>query len=407
LSKVSSVSRGRRAAGDGRDTGHMFAALRARWVSPVVVDVVITLAVFCATIYPSFKFASLANAWWCGPSVALASVPLLWRRRAPIPVALLTGIGTTILAIKHAIPDMPYGQLVATYTFAELSAPIWRLAAVLTTIVGIVVSLIVPGEGVQTFGYTGLAFVTAYALGAGVRARRTEIALLEERTKRLSDAQLAAAAQERARIARDMHDVVAHSVSLMVVQAEGGASVVRANPDRALAAFEAVAETGREALVQLRHTLGVLRESPSFAVPVAAPVHGLEAIEALLGRARRTGLDVSLTQDGCPGEPPREVEITAYRLIQEALTNVVKHAGARRVTVSLDWTAPEALTVTVEDDGRGPGQINGSRFDGSGWEGGHGLAGMRERVDACGGELSTGPGTGERGFRISARLPST
>src|SRR5689334_20082674 len=234
--------------------------------------------------------------------VAHASVPLMWRHKAPIVDALLTGIGTTVLAVSNALPDLRYGQLVATYTFAELSAPLWRLAAVLTTIAGIVISLGFSGEGPQTFGYTGLAFVTAYALGAGVRARRTEIALLEERTKRLSEAQLAAAAQERARIARDMHDVVAHSVSLMVVQAEGGASVVQANPDRALAAFEAVAETGREALVQLRHTLGVLRESPSFAAPVAAPVsvpiQGLEAIEALLGRARRTGLDVSLTQDG-------------------------------------------------------------------------------------------------------------
>jgi signal transduction histidine kinase len=370
----------------------MFAALNARRASPVVVDVVITVAVFLATIYPSFKLASLAETWWCGPMVALASAPLLWRRKAPIAVALLTGIGTTILSITQALPDMPYGQLVATYTFAELSAPIWRLLAVLVTIAGIGISLIVPNESPQTFAYTGLAFVTAYALGAGVRGRRTQIALLEERTKRLSEEQLAAAAQERSRIARDMHDVVAHSVSMMVVQAEGGASVVHADPDRAEAAFEAVAETGREALVQLRHTLGVLRESADDGKSTA-PVPGLDGIDTLLQRARRTGLDVGLTQHGTPAEPPREIAVTVYRLIQEALTNVIKHAGAKRVTVDLDWS-PDALAVTVEDNGRGPDKMNG----------GHGLIGMRERVDACGGELSTGPG-GEQGFRVFARLP--
>jgi signal transduction histidine kinase len=375
----------------------MFAALRARRASPVVVDVVITVAVFLATVYPSFMLAALAATWWCGPMVALASVPLLWRRKAPIVVALLTGIATTVLAMTRALPDMPYGQLVATYTFAELSAPLWRLAAVVVTIAGIVISVVVPGADVRIFGYTGLAFVTAYALGAGVRGRRTQIALLEERTRRLSEEQVAAAARERARIARDMHDVVAHSVSVMVVQAEGGASVVHTDPDRAEAAFEAVAETGREALVQLRHTLGVLREPAAGAENDAkntAPVPGLEGIDALVQRTRRTGLDVGLAQHGIPAEPPREVAVTVYRVIQEALTNVVKHAGAKRVTVDLDWSL-DALAVTVEDDGRGPDGVNG----------GHGLVGMRERVDAWGGELATGPAASERGFRVCARLP--
>ncbi len=387
-----------------RDTDQMFATLRARRVPPVVVDVVITVAVFLATVYPSLKLSSagLQTRWWCLPMAALASVPLLWRRQAPVPVALLTGIGTTVLAITDSLPDMPYGQLVATYTFAELSGPIWRLAAVLVTIVGIVISLTVPGEGAGTFGYTALAFVTAYALGTGVRARRAQIALLEERTRRLSEEQLAAAAQERARIARDMHDVLAHSVSMMVVQAEGGASIVHASPDRAQAAFEAVAETGREALVQLRHTLGVLHEPTATDGRGAvregertAPLPGLEGIETLLSRTRRTGLDVRLTQHGVPAEPPREVAVTVYRLVQEALTNVVKHAAAKTVTVSLDWT-PDALAVTVVDDGRGGAKrLNGGR----------GLIGMRERVDACGGELSTGPGPDEQGFRVSAKLP--
>jgi signal transduction histidine kinase len=249
----------------------------------------------------------------------------------------------------------------------------------------------VPAESADAFGYTGLVFVGAWALGTGVRARRNRIGLLEERTHRLAEEQLAAAARERSRIARDMHDVLAHSVSMMVVQAEGGASIVGADPARAQAAFEAISETGREALVQLRHTLGVLREQDAE-VP-AAPL-GIEGIGTLLVRARKTGLDASLVEHGTPGKPPREVGVTVYRLVQEALTNVVKHAGARKVDVALDWS-PSHLRVSVTDDGRG-GAVNG---------GGHGLAGMRERVDSCGGELSAGTGPGDLGFRVTATLP--
>jgi signal transduction histidine kinase len=180
---------------------------------------------------------------------------------------------------------------------------------------------------------------------------------------------------------------------MMVVQAEGGASIVHDNPARAQAAFEAISETGREALIQLRHTLGVLREQD--AETPAAPL-GIEGIGSLLVRARKTGLDANLVERGTPGSPPREVGVTVYRLVQEALTNVVKHAGARKVDVALEW-APAQLRVSVTDDGRG------GRSAGNG--GGHGLAGMRERVDSCGGELSVGPGPGDLGFRVAATLP--
>jgi signal transduction histidine kinase len=286
------------------------------------------------------------------------------------------------------LPHLPYGQLVATYTFAELSGPIWRLISVIGTVIGIVVSLRGPDLALDSFGYTGIAFVTAYALGVGVRARRDRIAMLEERTRRLAEEQAAAAARERARIARDMHDVLAHSVGLMVVQAEGGASIVHTDPRRAEAAFEAVAETGREALVQLRHTLGILREQ-------GGDPTGLDGIERLVRRARGAGLDASLSEWGTRVDPPGEVGVAAYRVVQEALTNIVKHAGAKRVTVSLVWGNDDRLRVTVTDDGRGA-TVNGS---------GHGLVGMRERVNACGGELHTGPGPDDGGFRVHAILP--
>jgi signal transduction histidine kinase len=351
-----------------------------RRLPPPAIDAAIVLVVYVATAYPSVRHAQP----WNIAFATLASVPLLWRRRWPIPVALATGIGTTALSITQMLPDLPYGQLVATYTFAELSGALWRLAAVLGTIAGVAISLSLPGERIEAYGYVGIGFVTAYALGTGVRARRDRIAMLEERTRRLAEEQSAAAARERARIARDMHDVLAHSVGLMVVQAEGGAAIVHTDPHRAEAAFEAVAATGREALVQLRHTLGVLREN-----------HETPGLDSLLRNARATGLDVSLVEHGTPGEADGE---TAYRVVQEALTNVVKHSGARKVEVTLAWSA-DVLRITVVDDGRGASP--------AGKNGGHGLAGMRERVGACGGELHTGPGPGDVGFSVAATLPRT
>jgi signal transduction histidine kinase len=358
----------------------------------LLVDVTITLVVYAATVYPTLRHTPID--WWKVGLAVLASLPLLWRRRAPIVVALATGIGTTVLAIQQALPQLPYGQLVATYTLAELSTPIWRLAAVLGTAVGVVISIVIPEQTIDTFGYTGLGFVTAYALGAGVRARRDRITMLEERARRLAEEQAAAAARERSRIARDMHDVLAHSVGLMVVQAEGGASIVHADPARAEAAFEAVAETGREALVQLRHTLGILREHGNDDERATTDPTGLDGIENLVRRARSAGLDASLVESGTRVEPPDDVGVAAYRVVQEALTNIVKHAGAKRVDVALEWGGG-LLRVDVTDDGRGA-TVNGR---------GHGLVGMRERVNACGGELHAGPRPDGAGFQVRATLP--
>jgi signal transduction histidine kinase len=347
------------------------------------VDLLITVAVTAASVYP-------AVVWGTSTDVILAlvaSVPLLWRRRAPVLVALICGIGTTWLSIRDHLFDLPYGQLVATYTWAELATPRWRLFAAAGTVVGVALSLIVPQESPPSVGYVGMMFVTAYALGTGVRARRDRIAYLEERTRRLTEEQVAAAGAERARIARDMHDVLAHSVGLMVVQAEGGASVVRADAARAEAAFDAIADTGREALVQLRHALGVLRDQQP-------EPPGLDAVASLVERARRTGLDVTLTRDAVP-PVPADVGATAFRVVQEALTNAVKHAGARHVAVVLAAEGP-SLRVRIRDDGRG----------GVAKPGGHGLSGMAERVTAAGGTLWTGPVEQGPGFEVSALLPA-
>ncbi len=235
------------------------AADRLRALPPVAVDALIAVLCYLATVAVPMKAA--AAQWWLFAPAALASLPLVWRRRHPIVVTAIVGAGTIGLALTgglNGIP-LPYGQLVATYTFASLSPPTWRLLAVAGTIAGIVASVLVLDQRLSLIGVTGLPFAGAYALGTGARARRDRIAMLEERTRRLAEAHEAAAARERERIAREMHDVLAHSVSLIVVQAEAGPVVVRNAPDKAEAAFDAIAATGRDALRQLRRTLGVLR----------------------------------------------------------------------------------------------------------------------------------------------------
>ncbi|GIH80945.1 sensor histidine kinase [Planobispora longispora] len=373
--------------------------VRLRGVPPVVVDAVIAGAVAAATLWSGLRWAG------GGPWVAVlalgASVPLLWRRKAPVPTASAVCAATTGLALAHALPPLPYGALVAVYTVAAFSARRERLLGGAAGAVLLAMSLAVPGESPDSFGYVGMAFVAACALGTGARARRAEIAALEERTRRLEEERTAIAAQERMRIARDMHDVLTHSVGVMVVQADAGSLAVRADPDRAEAALEAIARTGREAVGQLRRVLGALRSGDGAGL---APPPGLGEVERLVGQVRETGLEVAVEVLGEAGPVPADVGMAAYRLVQESLTNTLRHAGATAVRVRLSWS-PDALRIEVTDDGRGPAP--------GGNAAGHGLIGMRERVEACGGTLRTGPGRGgpeqgERaggGFTVTATLP--
>jgi signal transduction histidine kinase len=281
--------------------------------------------------------------------------------------------------------------LVATYTVAALAPPVWRVAATAVTGLGLTVTVIwILGQGPATLGTIALLFVTADAMGTGVRARRDRIAMLEERARRLAEEREVAEVRERERIAREIHDIVAHSVSLMVVQAEAGA-VVAGEADRATATFETISATGREAMHQLDRVLGVLRGDG----PTRRPAPGLGALPELVHQARMAGLTATLTEHGPVRRVPADLSAAAYRLVQEALTNTIKHARARSVAVRLDWS-DAVLRVQVTDDGRGP--VPGG--NGSG----RGLTGMRERVEAFGGRLDIGP-VAAGGFRVIATLP--
>ncbi|WP_440103973.1 sensor histidine kinase [Streptosporangium sp. H16] len=369
----------------------MFAAGRAGRA----VDGVLAAGVVLATVVP--LLLPDPPPWWIIGLGLLASAPVVWRRRAPMVVAVVVGAAMSVL-VTWEKPFLPFGPLLAVYTIADLS-PAWkRLAAIPVIVAAVGLSLVLPRENDETFRLVGTAFVAAYALGTSVRASRSRAAELTERVRRREQEHIAAAAEERTRIARDMHDIVTHSVGLMVVQAEAGPVVVRDAPDRAEEVFDAIADTGRGALAELRGVLAALRAPGEGDGPVRGRTGErlgeslfqprLANLPALLDRS---GLDVVSTTAGPPRPVAGSVEAAVYRIVQEALTNVRKHAGTHAVRLTLTWG--ESLTVEIADDGRGPGE-----------GGGYGLAGMRERAAACGGTLTAGAGR-DGGFMVRAEFP--
>jgi signal transduction histidine kinase len=238
----------------------------------------------------------------------------------------------------------------------------------------------------------GLIWTVAFALGRKFEeaddAKRRAAQAEQEREERAR----AAVIEERARIARELHDVVGHSVSVMTVQASAVRRLLRPEQEREREALLIVERTGREALAEMRRMVGVLRRPEEG--PALAPQPSLTHVERLVEQAREAGLSVELRVEGDPRPLPAGVDLTGYRLVQEGLTNALKHARAGRAQVVVNYGDGD-LEVTVSDDGRGAGSGDG---------GGHGLVGMRERVAVFGGELEAGP-RAEGGYRLRAKLP--
>jgi signal transduction histidine kinase len=250
-------------------------------------------------------------------------------------------------------------------------------------------------------GFLLAVVVASWSLGVFRTVRSVYLSALEQRA-RLAESEREERARravldERARIAREMHDVVAHSLSVIVSQAQGGAYVAGSQPERAARALETIAETGREALADMRGLLGVLRADPDAAAPAPEdPQPGLADLPELVARVRAAGLPVELTETGTPRRLGAATGLAAYRLVQESLTNTLKHGGpAARAEVRLQWT-DEELAVTVTDDGDGPASTGA---------GGQGLVGMRERAAVVGGRAEAGPRPGG-GFAVTARFPA-
>jgi signal transduction histidine kinase len=242
----------------------------------------------------------------------------------------------------------------------------------------------------------------AVALGLYLRARADYVSGLRERAEQVGRERellaVKAVGEERVRIARELHDVVAHNVSLMVVQAQALEATTMDDPEQQ-ASLQQLAGLGREALSEMHRMLGVLRLEEA-GDPEREPQPGARELESLVGRTAQAGLDVNLTVHGEPRELPPAVDLSTYRIVQEALTNVIRHARAQHVDVTLTFT-PRELRLTVVDDGDGP--FSGAANGGSG---GHGLIGMSERVALFGGQLEAGARPDGRGYRVDALLPT-
>ncbi|HZX36752.1 MAG TPA: sensor histidine kinase [Streptomyces sp.] len=347
--------------------------------------------------------------------VLLLSLVVALRRRMPERMLVLAAVlGVAQLVLDIEVNPADFAMLVIIYTVAAYDGSRW--ASRLALLGGLAAAPLAQVRWpMQEAGAGGRIFFTivmsatfalAWVLGDSIRTRRAYFAQLEERATRLEKEREAqakvAVAAERARIARELHDVVAHNVSVMVVQADGAAYVLDAAPDQAKQALETISTTGRQALAEMRRLLGVLRTGDAKECGEYVPQPDVQQIEDLVEHVRSAGLTVDFKIEGTPRPLPSGVELTAYRIVQEALTNSRKHGGPEvGASVRLVYF-DDGLGLLVEDDGRGAAH---EMYEDGGADGrGHGLIGMRERVGMVGGTLDAGPRPGG-GFRISALLP--
>jgi signal transduction histidine kinase len=336
--------------------------------------------------------------------VLLHTLPLAARRRFPGTVlAVCVASGLAFAALFMPPVFLGPAMLVAVYSVAAYGSRWVSLAGLVVAELGLAAVWLTPAmlERSTFLLFMGILAV-AWVLGNFVGDRQVYAAQLEERTAELERAreELArrAVTEERLRLARELHDVVAHAMSVIAVQSGVGAHVAESRPEEVGKALAAIEATSRGALEELRRLLGVLRHDNEVQASLT-PVPGLANLDSLLAEVGKAGLAVRLRVEGTPLQLPAGVDLSAYRIVQEALTNVVKHAGPAHAQVMIGYRGQE-VTVEIIDDGRGAVPPAGDGRVGTG----HGLIGMRERVAAFGGDLQVGPCPGG-GFRVAARLP--
>jgi signal transduction histidine kinase len=363
------------------------------------------------------------DAWSVLLNVACA-LPLALRRRYPLTVAL--AVGTSYMALGFLGYSSFGGSIalvLALYTLGAHAAVLPGLAITVAGTASSIAYLYVNRDSLVAVGAAFDAWMVGsqvlvccgtWVVGRTLRARRRYLAELENRADRLertAAAELRAAlAEERARMARELHDVVAHHVSVMTVQAAAARRLIDRSPDRSGEAMQAVEETGRTALVEMRRIVSALRSADAesgadTSTPghdVLTPQSGVGDLAPLIARAREAGLEVDLTVVGQPKSLPTGVDLAIFRVVQEALTNTLRHAGPTRAAVLLRYET-DGVVVGVTDDGsQRRGGPTGRTVDSD--RTGHGLIGMRERVTLNGGTLQTGPRT-VGGFEVVAKLP--
>jgi signal transduction histidine kinase len=301
----------------------------------------------------------------------------------------VTAVALAIVALNLWL--VPFQLAVALYTLAATSR---TRAAVVTAVVSIASLAIALGLGGSAFGDSAarvVFLVAAWLLGDSIRSRRAYIHEIEEKATRLEREREAeaqrVAAEEQARIARELHDVVAHALSVIVVQAAAADDVFEVDPRRAREPIRAIDQAARAALGDLRRVLGILQDGPEY-----EPQPSLARLDRLVEQVRATGLEVEVEVEGAARPLPAAVDLSAYRIVQEALTNTLKHAGAAHATVLVRYG--DELGLEIRDDGKGAADANG----------GSGLIGMRERVAMLGGRVASGSGP-EGGYVVTAQIP--
>jgi signal transduction histidine kinase len=333
---------------------------------------------------------------------ALLFLPLLaWRRRRPL---VLLGALVAATLSNFWLPDAGEGEaigilvLVALYSAGAYTEGREEIAAIALSVALWILITAGDPDGIYLGGlvFFGIVVWAPFVVGRLIRARRQRETLLEDRAVLLESEReeraRAAVAEERARIARELHDIVAHAISVTVLQARGGRRLLREDPEEARRAFDTIERTGSQTLAEMRRLLGMLRaDDEQLAL---APQPSLSRLDALARELTNAGLPVEVRVDGDPHELPASVDLSGYRIVQEALTNALKHAGPARAIVSVRYGDGE-VEIEVVDDGSAAGNGDGT---------GHGLLGIRERVAVHGGAFEAGRRT-IGGYAVRARLP--
>jgi signal transduction histidine kinase len=370
---------------------------RIRGIDPRIADGVLAAGVLAITLVGSFLARQPPDRGDLDVAgvmlIVAACVPLAARRRAPIAVVAAVAVAAVAYAGLVGAADLFLPVVVASYTAAayEPRERVVRFAGPIAVVAGLAMQVAGAQDPTWLELASSLTFVVGIplALGRGSFNRRRRL--------RADRAQAAheAVTKERARIARELHDVVAHAMSVMVVQAGAARTVLGSDPEQAQLALRRVEETGRSGLAEMRRLIGLLQADES-ADDTFAPQPGLGQLDQLLDTVRSAGLPVEAITEGTPVQLPPGVGLTAYRVAQEGLTNVLKHAGPAHARVVVRYV-DDALDLEVADDGRGPSHDPDAAL-------GHGLIGMRERVALFDGSLEAGERVGG-GFELRVRIP--
>ena len=353
---------------------------------------------------------SQIDAWqgseWVGNRAAnavfllIASVSLVWRRSRPLEVLAVVVAVLVLQSLLVGTSEAPtelFIVLVAAYSAAAYAV---NLPAVVAMLVAGIATHDLTDPKIKTFGdavYDVTIVAMAVVIGLATRARQNSLRSAQraalEQTERAEQIATAAIAEERGRIARELHDVISHSLGIVVLQAGAAAQTIDRDPDQARAAMNLIRSTGLESINEMSRLLGVIRGEPDAS---RDPQPSLNDLDALLRRARDAGLALEFITLGTPRRLPPAIELSAYRIVQEALTNVIKHAPAARTAVTLDYCARDLRVTVVNEVGPHPA---------SGIVGGRGLHGLRERVAVFGGRFEAGPGPDGR-WQLLAALPA-